>query len=189
MPAPLKKHYTYADALSWEESDRTELIKGVPFMMSPPSRKHQEISWAICQQLGRYLEGKKCRAYHAPFGVRLFEKDGDSPTTVDTLVEPDIVIVCDYEKLDDEGCKGAPDLIMEILSPSTQRHDKVTKFILYQQAGVREYWIIDPDTQIVQVYTLEDGCYHAGTAYTANSTVPVGIFENFSIDLGQVFTL
>lgn len=99
----------------------------------------------MATQLNNYLSGKKCEVYAAPFAVRPFERDGDDPENVDTMVEPDITVVCDPSKLGDIGCKGAPDLVMEILSPSTQRHDKLTKFNLYQWAGVREYWITGLD--------------------------------------------
>lgn len=188
MPLPAEKRYTYADALAWDESERIELIEGEPFvMMSPPKRIHQKVSIAVARQLANYLEGKRCEVYTAPFAVRLFERKDDTPYDVDTLVEPDITVVCDPDKLDDAGCKGAPDLIMEILSPSTQRHDRLTKFNLYQRAGVREYWIIDPDQRVVSVYTLEEGAYHAATAYPAGALVPVGVLEDCAIDLKAVF--
>lgn len=188
MPLPQECRYTYADALAWDESERIELIDGEPVMMSPPSRGHQKISGEIYLQIATYLKGKTCEVYHAPFGVRLFEKDGDSPCDVDTLVEPDITVICDPGKLDDAGCRGAPDLIIEILSPSTQRHDRLTKYNLYQRAGVREYWIVDPDARVVSVYTLEEGAYHAAAAYSSRASVPVGVLEACSIDLTAVFT-
>lgn len=116
MPLPKEHHYTYADELSWDESERIELVCGVPVLVAPPSRVHQEIISELNRQIGNYLHGKSCKVYPAPFGVRLFEKDGDTPHDVDTLVEPDISVVCDPDKLDDAGCKGAPDLVIEILS-------------------------------------------------------------------------
>jgi Uma2 family endonuclease len=182
-----ERRYTYADALEWDETERIELIYGDPVMMSPPTRAHQEISGELFAQLHDYLKDKPCRVYHAPFGVRLFEKEGDTPYDVDTLVEPDIAVVCDHSKLDDAGCKGAPNLIIEILSPSTQRHDRLVKFNLYQKAGVPEYWIVDPSSRSVSVYTLEDGAYHAAVVYSADASVPVGIFDDCQIDLRTVF--
>lgn len=188
MPLPAENRYTYADVLAWDESERIELIYGDVFMMSPPPKRiHQEVSGEIFAHLHDYLRGKKCRVYHAPFSVRLFEQAGDSPYDVDTMVEPDISVVCDPEKLDDAGCRGAPDLIVEILSPSTQRHDRLTKYSLYQRAGVREYWIIDPDARVVSVYTLEEGAYHAAAVYSNGAAVPVGVLEGCSIDLSTVF--
>lgn len=187
MSLPLENRYTLANALTWEEDERIELIYGNPVMMSPPVRAHQKASIELLAQLHDYLKGKKCEVYHAPFAVRPFERDGDSPEDVDTLIEPDITVVCDPSKLDDIGCKGAPDLIMEILSPSTQRHDKLTKFNLYQRAGVREYWIVDPASKSVQVFVLEDGHYAAKDFGSSEDKLKVNILEDCVIDLSQVF--
>ena len=188
MPLPQGKRYTLADALTWDESERIELIDGYPVIMAPPVRRHQEISGELFGQLREYLKGKKCKVYAAPFAVRLFEQNSDYPEDVDTLVEPDISVVCDASKLDNIGCKGAPDLVIEILSPTTQRHDRVTKFNLYQQAGVREYWIVDPDGKSVQVFVLDGGHYVAKDFGTAKDTVKVNVLEDCAIDLSQVFS-
>ena len=186
LPAE-KERYTLADALAWDEQDRIELIDGYPVMMAPPTRAHQKISGELFGQLRDYLKGKKCEVYHAPFAVRPFERDGERPEDVDTMVEPDISVVCDPSKLDDTGCKGAPDLVMEILSPSTTRHDKFVKFNLYQRAGVREYWIVDPADKTVQVFVLEDGRYSAKDFGAAGDMVRVNVLEDCTIDLSQVF--
>lgn len=136
MDIPAKKaRYTFADILSWEETERIEIISGEAFMMATPSRIHQEITMELSRQLANFLEGKQCRVYSAPFGVRLFEQNGDRPEDVDTLVKPDISVIRDRNKLDKYGCKGAPDLVIEVLSPSTQRHDQLVKLNLYQKAG------------------------------------------------------
>ena len=187
LPAE-KERYTLADALAWDEQDRIELIDGYPVMMAPPTRAHQKISGELFGQLRDYLKGKKCEVYHAPFAVRPFERDGERPEDVDTLVEPDISVICNPSKLDDTGCKGAPDLVMEILSPSTKRHDRFTKFNLYQRAGVREYWIVDPDDKTVQVFVLEDGHYTAKDFGAAGDVVRVNVLEDCTIDLSQVFS-
>ena len=179
-------HYSFADALTWED-ERFELIDGEVYMMSPPLRVHQEISGELFTQIHDYLKGKQCKVYPAPFAVRLFEEAGDAPEDVDTMVEPDITVVCDPEKLDKYGCRGAPDMVIEILSPPTRRHDLAVKYRLYQRAGVREYWIVDPDTRTVQVFHLEEGLYNAADVYTGG-TVPVSIWEDFAIDLTPVFT-
>ena len=134
------------------------------------------------------MESTGCEVYAAPFDVRLFEQDGDIPEDADTVVEPDISVVCAPSKLDDIGCRGAPDLVMEILSPSTTRHDKFTKFNLYQRAGVREYWIVDPTDKTVQVFVLEDGRYTAKDFGAAGDTVRVNVLEDCTIDLPQVFS-
>ena len=183
MPLPKEERYTLSDALSWDEHDRIELIEGAPAMMAPPSRIHQEIVAELTRQLGNYLEGKKCKVYPAPFAVRPFEKNDDSPEDVDTLVEPDISIVCDSDKLDDIGCKGAPDMVAEVLSPSTQRHDR-----LYQRAGVREYWIVDPENKTVQVSVLDGGRYRLAEVYTAQDVAKINVLEGCFIELSKLFS-
>ena len=186
VPAP-KDRYTFADCLTWGENERIEIINGEAVMMAPPSRVHQEVLMELSAQIHAYLSGKKCKVYPAPFAVRLFEKDGDTPEDVDTMVEPDISVVCDSSKLDDFGCKGAPDLVIEILSPSTMRHDRVVKFNLYQRAGVREYWIIDPVQQTVLVYLLEDGRYTAKELGGAGDRIQVNVLDGCFIELSEVF--
>lgn len=187
LPAE-KTRYTFADCLTWKDRERMEIIHGETFMMAPPSRLHQEISMELSRQLANFLEGKKCRVYPAPFGVRLFEEDGDQPEDVDTMVEPDISVVCDMSKLDDHGCKGAPDLIIEILSPSTQRHDQLVKLDLYQQAGVREYWIVDPKNKTVRVMLQnENGSLQPREVYDRDSIAKVNVLNGCFIELSKVF--
>lgn len=187
MPAE-KARYTFADILAWDEGERVEIIDGEAIMMAPaPARVHQEISGELFRQFANYLRGKKCKVYAAPFDVRLFEEDGDRPEDVDTVVEPDITIVCDPSKLDERGCKGAPDMVEEILSPTTQRHDRFTKFILYQRAGVREYWIVDPDSKTVQSFVLEDRHYAVREFGTARDKMKVSVLEDCIIDLSELF--
>lgn len=184
-----KPRYSFADALSWDDDERAEIIYGEVVMMAPPpSSVHQGISFELCRQLGNYLKGKRCKAYSAPFAVRLFETDGDRPEDVDTMVEPDISIVCDPGKIDKRGCKGAPDMVVEILSPSTQRHDRFTKFSLYQRAGVREYWIVDPDIKTVQSFILENGHYSVKEFGTVGDKMRVNILEDCIIDLSDIFS-
>ena len=187
LPAE-QRRYTFADVLAWDKDERAEIINGeVVIMAPPPAREHQKISGELFAQLHAYLKGKRCEVYAAPFAVRLFEQDGDSPEDVDTMVEPDITIVCDPSKLDKHGCKGAPDMVAEILSPSTRRHDRLTKFNLYQRAGVREYWIVDPTDKSVQVFTLEGGHYIAKDFGAADDKVRVNVLEDCVIDLSEVF--
>ena len=188
LPAE-KPRYTFADVLTWDEDERVEIIDGEPTMMAPaPARVHQEVSGELFRQLANYLLGKKCKVYPAPFAVRLFEQDGDSPEDVDTMVEPDITVVCDPSKLDERGCKGAPDMVVEILSPSTQRHDRFTKFSLYQRAGIHEYWIVDPDSKTAQSFILEEGRYSVKEFGTAGDKMKVNVLEDCVIDLSEVFS-
>lgn len=187
MPMPKEARYTYADVLTWDENEHVELIDGYPMMMSSPAIAHQRAVIAISSQLFDYLKGKKCEAFHAPVDVRLFEEEGNRPEDVDTVVIPDVMVVCDPKKLDDTGCKGAPDMVVEVLSPSNRRHDLITKFNLYQQAGVREYWIVNPSDKFVQVFLLEDGRYTAKDFGEGKDMVKVNVLEDCSIDLSLVF--
>ena len=188
LPAE-KERYTFADVLTWPDDERAEIINGEPVMMAPPTTAHQLISGEIFRQLANYLEGKKCRAIPAPFAVRLFEKDGEAPEDIGTVVEPDISIVCDTSKLDKHGCKGAPDMVVEILSPSTQRHDRLVKLSLYQRAGVREYWIVNPEDQTVQVMLLDDGgVLQLHEVYDRQSVAKVNVLDGCFIELSKVFS-
>lgn len=189
MASPAEKTgYTFADCLGWDEKERAEIIGGEVLMMAPPSRIHQKISGEIFRQLANFLEGKRCEVYSAPFGVRLFEKDGDRPEDVDTVVEPDITVVCDTSRLDQRGCKGAPELVMEILSPSSRRHDMLVKLNLYQRAGVREYWIVNPDDKDVQVFLLDgSGLFRVHGFYGREDIARVNVLEGCFIELCKVF--
>lgn len=181
------KLYTLADILEWDEGERAEVIDGSLYMMATPSRIHQKISGELFGQLREYLRGKQCEVYAAPFAVRLFEGAEDSPENVYTMVEPDISVICSPEKLDDMGCKGAPDLIIEILSPSARRHDRLTKFNLYQRAGVREYWIVDPSDRSVQSFLLENNAYIARDFAVNDDKITVNVLQDCVIDLAPVF--
>ena len=187
MALPQECLYTYADLLEWEGDTRYELYGGQPRAMSSPSDVHQEILGELHLQFGNYLRGKKCKVYFAPFDVRLFEEKGDRPEDTDTVVQPDLMVVCDPEKVDRHGVRGAPDLIIEILSESTRKLDRLIKFNLYQRAGVREYWIVDPVSRTVAVYTLEEGAYHGAETYGPDAVAPVGVLEDCQIDLSAVF--
>ena len=188
LPAQ-KARYTFADCLTWDERERIEIIDGEAFMMAAPSRIHQEICFEIGRQLGNYLEGKPCKVYPAPFGVRLFERAGDRPEDVDTMVEPDLSVVCDRSKLDKYGCKGAPDMVIEVLSPSTQRHDQLVKLNLYQQAGVQEYWIVDPENRTVRVLLQTgDGTFRIHEVYGQEDVAKVNVLEGCFVELSKVFS-
>ncbi|MDR2027981.1 MAG: Uma2 family endonuclease [Treponema sp.] len=176
-------YYTYADYLSWDGEGRYEIIDGEAYMMAPPSRMHQEISMALSTRIYNFLQGKPCKVYATPFAVRLNPLPGNRD---DTVVEPDLAVVCDSSKLDDQGCNGAPDLIIEILSPSNARYDRITKFQKYREAGVREYWIVDPEEKSLLVYVLKNSEYVA-SAYEETALVPVTVLPGLEIDLKTVF--
>ena len=131
VPAEKKMKYTLADCLAWEEGTRGEIIDGEAVMMAPPSTAHQLISMELARQLANFLEGRKCRVLPAPFAVRLFERAGDKPEDVQTVVEPDLSVVCDSAKLEKYGCRGAPDLVVEVLSPSTQRSSVKARWVAW----------------------------------------------------------
>jgi Uma2 family endonuclease len=188
MPLPGKKRiYNYTDYLQWDNGERWEIIEGVPYNMTPaPGRIHQEISVEIIRQISNYLKEKKCKVYAAPFDVRLTEKNTKDDNILN-VVQPDIAIVCDESKLDEKGCKGSPDLIIEIVSPSNASMDYITKFKLYEKFKVKEFWIVDPTDKIVQIYELKKKEYGKPRVYSENDKAKVGIFKDFSIDLKIVF--
>jgi Uma2 family endonuclease len=175
--------YTYADFLEWDERERCELVDGEIFMLAAPSMEHQRVLMELAYQLRDFLKGKPCKVFPAPFAVRLKPLADNSD---DTVLEPDIVVVCDSSKLDKRGCNGAPDLVMEISSQSTARYDKVEKFRRYHAAGVREYWIVDPDSKTAQVCVLENGRYIL-SSYDDRGPAPVTVLPGCVIDLGEVF--
>ncbi|HEY5586319.1 MAG TPA: Uma2 family endonuclease [Ruminiclostridium sp.] len=186
MPFPQEeRQYTYADYLTWPEDERWEILDGVPYMQAAPSRIHQEISGELLRQLANYLLGKPCKVYHAPFCVRLdVEKDDNE---IKNVVEPDITIICDSSKLDEKGCNGAPDLIVEVMSPSSVKKDRFTKFNEYEMAGVKEYWIVEPEG-IVSVFILQsDDRYGRPEMYTDEDKITVSIFPDLIVDLSIVF--
>lgn len=182
------ERYRYSDYLTWDDGERWELIDGVPYYMTPaPSRLHQGISGALFRQISNFLFDKPCQVYAAPFDVRLPEGE-ESQSDITTVVQPDISVVCDAAKLDDAGCVGAPDLIVEILSPSTARMDRKEKFIRYERAGVKQYWLVDPDSKTVTVFSLGlDSRFGRPDVYGDDEMIVVSIFPGLEINLSLVF--
>ena len=173
--------YTYSDYCTWDDELRWELIDGVAYAMSAPNTVHQSISFNILMELGTYLKDKSCKVFHAPFDVRLNADKGD-----DTVVQPDIIVICDKSIITDTGCKGAPDMVIEIISPSSSRRDRTIKFDKYREAGVCEYWIVDPDTKTMAVHILKDDEYTT-CAYTDKASVPIHVLEGCTIGLSKIF--
>ena len=180
-----KRLFTYADYKDWEldEGERFELIYGEAFAMAAPNIRHQAILIELSTQLHTQLRGKPCRVLPAPCDVRLFYKEDESD---DTVVQPDILIACDKEKLGEEACHGAPDLIVEILSPSNTAIEMQRKLKLYQEAGVREYWIVDPKNNVIAVHFFKENTIITHT-YGNTGTLPVTIIPDLNISLDQVF--
>lgn len=181
-----ERKYSYADYLTWDQNERWEILDGVPYMLAAPSRVHQEISMELSTQFHTYFKDKKCRVFAAPFCVRLDNEKNDNDIT--NIVEPDITIVCDSSKLDERGCKGSPDMIIEILSPSSGKNDKLIKFNKYEKAAVIEYWVVEPDQKLVSVFLLqENGRYGRPDIYSEEDKIEVSIFSDLEIDLKAVF--
>lgn len=161
MGLPLRdhQHHTYSEYLTWPDDVRYELIDGQAITMAPaPNLDHQDIVGELFYQIRQQLEGKPCRPFIAPVDVRLPRGD-EANDDIDTVVQPDVIIVCDPGKLDRRGVRGAPDWVAEVLSPSTAAHDQVVKRRLYERAGIPEYWLVHPSDRTLTIYTLRDGAY------------------------------
>lgn len=187
MAPPQEKRCTYAELRTWDDGCRYELYQGQPVALASPTDEHQRILTALLLQIGGWLEGKRCEIFPAPFDVRLFEKAGDLPEKTDTVVQPDLTVVRDRSKVDRHGIHGAPELVIEILSDSTRRSDRTTKYQLYQKAGVREYWIVDPAANTVAVHLLENGLYGSPELYLFGARVPAAVLPGCEVDFGRVF--
>lgn len=185
----LSKSYTFADYLTWKFQERLELIKGKIFQMSPaPNRYHQRISGNLFLCLGNLMTANKCGLYSAPFDVRLvnFKKSTDD-NQVFSVVQPDICVICDKEKLDDKGCIGSPDLVIEILSPGNTDKEMGIKFDLYEENEIKEYWIIEPTDKVIFIYTLQNGKYIGLKPQTHLDKIKSPLFPYFDFDISQIF--
>jgi len=176
------KRWTYAEYCTWEDDVRCELIEGQLYVMSPsPTWQHQGVNNSINNKLYNYLNGKPCTVFTAPFDVRLDARGRD-----DTVVQPDIVVILDSSKLEATGCVGAPDMVVEILSPSTSTRDRKVKFDLYKRFGVPEYWIVDPAKRTVSANILSGGEYITHV-YSESDAAPVHVLEGCTISLRDIF--
>ena len=183
--------YSYADYLSWRLEESVELIKGKIMAMSPaPSRKHQGVSLNLSISLGNYFKHKLCNLYVAPFDVKLYDRRKSllSDREVFSVVQPDLCVICDRDKLTEQGCDGAPDWIIEVLSPGNSRKEVRLKYDLYEESGVTEYWLVFPYEQIVQQFVLDDnGKYQLRGFYPGNEIATPHLFPDLQIDLNDVF--
>ena len=180
------ERYSWTDYLAWPEGERYELIDGIAYAMSPaPRRRHQETSRAIFRQMDGSLAGKPCQVYFAPFDVKLSaDKDDDAPT----VVQPDITVTCDGSKLTEQGMTGPPDLVVEIVSPDSGLIDRRRKFDLYERFGVSEYWIVDQDERVVEVWRLEtDRTYRRSGVFGPDDTVTAAAVPELVVSLAEVF--
>ncbi len=182
--------YSYADYLTWQFEQAVEIIKGKLMPMAAPNRKHQDISWQLTLNVGNTFKHQKCKAYAAPFDVRLYDRKKSLKANQDvfTVIQPDLCVVCDLTKLDDKGCIGAPDLIIEILSPGNSKKEMKTKKDLYEESGVREYWVIDATHETLIQYVLQDNnTYSPPQIWVSDDTVTSAIFDNLKIVLTDIF--
>lgn len=188
MAIPQKHNpLTYSEYLELDGDVRFEVIDGHVFNMSPaPSTKHQAVQRELLTEFTIYLRGKKCNVFGSPIDVCFTEDDNDIKK-IKEWVEPDIVVVCDKKKIHEKRIVGVPDLVIEILSKSTAKKDKLIKFNRYQKAGVKEYWIVDPSNENIDVYLLESGSFNHSGIYFKDDHIPVNLFEGFSIDLMNIF--
>ncbi len=179
MPLPKENTYTTDYIYSLPEGQRAELIDGVVYDMAPPSRLHQELVSELHYKITSYIKKNNgaCKIFPAPFAVFLNKDDK-------TYVEPDISVICDKSKLDDRGCNGSPDLVIEIVSPSSRKMDYTTKNALYSDAGVREYWIVDPEKQRTTIYRYEEDAAPMIVPFQQNITV--GIYRDLSINISDL---
>ncbi len=189
MGQPLLKStgFTYADYLAWPKDERWELIDGEAYAMAGPTLAHQTVVGELFIEIGSFLRGKPCRVFVAPFDVRLPRgKEADDDIT--TVLQPDILVVCDPDKLDQRGVRGAPDWVIEVLSPSTAAKDQIQKLAVYERAGVREVWLVHPTDRVVSVYMLNaDRRYGKPAIHETRETLTPGLFPDLLIDWGVVF--
>ncbi len=192
--------FTYRDYSSWPEDERWELIDGIAYdMCAAPSSWHQRISFKLSTLIGMFLQNKPCEAFSAPFDVLLPAFPIKNEGEIDTVVQPDISVICDPSKIVESGCLGAPDLIVEILSPSTSKKDLNEKFQLYEKHGVKEYWIVDPGNKYIQVFHLlteekKSGRYDDGTLVPPvnwredkNTIAESVVLEGFTVNITELF--
>jgi Uma2 family endonuclease len=180
--------YTYADYLLWKFEERLEILRGKIAQMAAPSRAHQRLSMRLSLMLGNALKHSSCEVYSAPFDVRLSRFHVQQNKQVTTVVQPDLCVICDPAKLDERGCIGAPDLIVEILSPGNSRKEMKDKFEIYEENGVKEYWVVLPEFQAIQVYRLnENGQYIGLPPAVTGDLLKTPIIPNLEVNVEQVF--
>ena len=181
-----ERKYTYKEYLDFPEEQRWELIEGQPYMQATPSWQHQAILRELIIKFGSYLKGKTCKVFSSPFDLILTNEENEKDSQ--NVFQPDLLVVCDTNKLKGTGYVGTPDLIVEIVSPSTARNDKFYKFNIYEKFGVKEYWIIEPDIKLISVFTLnENGRYGRPEIYSETDSIIVNVLKDLKIDLSDIF--
>lgn len=180
--------YSYADYLTWEIDDMVELIRGKVYKwaVAAPGMSHQKVSVRLTNKFFNFLKGKSCQVFYAPFDVRLPVKSKKN-NQIHTVIQPDICVICDESKLDERGCNGVPDLVVEILSPGNNRKELRLKYEIYEESGVREYWVIHPIEQTLLIYKLMNGKYQSSRLFVSGDSVKSDCIEGFELDLEEIF--
>ncbi len=179
--------YTYADYYKWKIEERLELIKGWIYKMSAPTAKHQSISMFLGSTIHQFLKTKPCKVFAAPFDVRLTKNKSTKDEDVETVVQPDIVVICDLSKIDSRGCIGSPDLVVEILSPSNNKVEIKKKFDLYEENQIKEYWIVHPEEKTVIVYSLQNNKYIGSRLYGEDDLIVTEVLQGIEIKAEDLF--
>lgn len=178
--------YTYADYVQWPADQRWEIVDGVAYMLTSPNTKHQQICVQLVVEFGAYLRGRNCQVFTSPYDVVLPDKS-ESEISSSNVVQPDLLIVCDRNKLDDKKCIGSPDLVVEIISPSTAKRDMRYKYQLYEHHGVREYWIVHPDYPLIEQFASEEGAFKKIGSFSSEDEMTPHIFPDLTIKLSNIF--
>ena len=179
--------YTYADYLQWKWQERVELLKGIIMKMAAPNTRHQVVSGNLYFQVRTFLNKQPCLVFQAPFDVRLPVKNKKRDNEITTVVQPDLCIVCDETKIDERGCCGAPDIMIEILSPGNSKKELQNKFALYQEAGVLEYWIVAPSEEFIVIWYLENGTYKMSKPFASGQIITTPILPGLEINTTDIF--
>ncbi|MFC7391843.1 Uma2 family endonuclease [Scopulibacillus cellulosilyticus] len=185
-----REEMTYAEYLKWDEGKRCEVLDGQVISMTPArTPDHQRVLRELAVEFAMYLRGKECETFTSPIDVCLFDKKKTDINKIKNWVQPDLIVVCDENKIDNKRIIGPPDLAAEILSPSTAKNDRILKFNKYEEAGIKEYWIVDPYNQVIEVYLLEDGTYQRQGMFFRKDVIKVNILSDLEIDLKNVFLI
>ena len=182
LEKPQLGEFTYSDYMRWPAGERWQLLDGFAFAMAPPSLPHQDVVSELCAQLRQQLRGKPCKALVAPVGVRL-PKSNEANEFVRTVFEPDVLVVCDPSKIDKSGIRGAPDFIIEVLSPSTARFDQIQKRKAYELAGVQEFWLVDIPGGVLTIYRYTEGAFAPSEIVCAQGVIAITALPGLALDL------
>ncbi|MDR1342168.1 MAG: Uma2 family endonuclease [Prevotellaceae bacterium] len=190
----MNRQYTYADYLQWLDDKRRELINGFIRMMSAPATAHAEVTGDLHATLHYFIKQRsgKCKVFVAPFDVRLPKNGEKDDNKIFSVVQPDIVVICDPSKIDEKGCLGAPDMVVEVISPYTRKYDLNDKFNLYEASGVKEYWTVEPfekDVIVIVFLLQEDGRYAEGVIYRSGAKIPVQTLPGLEVDTDELVAL